>query len=479
MKFSKILVIFVIFCGFQKLCNAILKNTNLTRDSIALSKMINIFNEEYSIELNILIFGNLINSSYFHILARKVIKQINCPIEMRVTNDYKTIFKKPLKSWLIMSDQYLFPTPLNLDEFVPALFKQTAAYRRLVIVYFGKKSKTLENTKTNGHVEHVYLSSKFHVAEVYFDKNFASLIYQPVFSSDFYECADDNKWINKYKISKTSWSSNNFLQTHNKFGGCRILVFTANSRAWDKSIPIFNRLKILSSTKTMSSNRIDIKLSGGLGDILNLYADKSSIKLKILIADVISDILIPEMVRLDVPQQGYMTSPIFYFKFTFLVTKGLPYSPFEKLALPFDYPTWIAIILSFAIGFFTIFIVYQCPLSTQKFIFGRDNMSPSLCLLQIFYGIGLVQTPGRNFARYLFMMFTIFCLIIRTAYQGVMFEIMTTDVRKPSIQTYQDILDKNITVKIITREDGYNMYVLFKKFSKFSYSNLRVDFLKF
>jgi hypothetical protein len=62
-----------------------------------------------------------------------------------------------------------------------------------------------------------------------------------------------------------------------------------------------------------------------------------------------------------------------------------------------DELTWTMVILTFIIGYLTIFFLYQFPRYVQQFVFGTFNQHPSLHLAQIFFGISLVQTPNRNF----------------------------------------------------------------------------------
>lgn len=130
------------------------------------------------------------------------------------------------------------------------------------------------------------------------------------------------------------------------------------------------------------------------------------------------------------------------------------YSPFEKLILPFDLETWIWILIFFGIGFLTVFVIYRCPRKIQQFVFGLNISTPSMNLTGTFFGIGQIALPGRNFSRYILMMFILFCLIIRTAYQGKMFEILQKDLRKPEIQTIDELFEKNITV-LLTKGDDY------------------------
>jgi hypothetical protein len=86
----------------------------------------------------------------------------------------------------------------------------------------------------------------------------------------------------------------------------------------------------------------------------------------------------------------------------------------------------------------------------------------------IMLGGGLFTLPARNFARFNLMMFILFCLIIRTAYQGVQFNMMfevrsicvhvergfnfdLQDLRPKDIQTIEELFARNFTVH------GYNI----------------------
>jgi hypothetical protein len=44
------------------------------------------------------------------------------------------------------------------------------------------------------------------------------------------------------------------------------------------------------------------------------------------------------------------------------------------------------------------------------------------------------------------MFFILFCLVVRTAYQGVFFELMATDMRKPVPTTYEELISQNFTL---------------------------------
>lgn len=110
---------------------------------------------------------------------------------------------------------------------------------------------------------------------------------------------------------------------------------------------------------------------------------------------------------------------------TLIFSTGEPYSPLEKLIIPFDFEVWIALTVTFAVGFSTVIILMKTRCSVwQKFVFGSNVRTPVLNIIIAFFGQGQNILPTRNFSRYLLMIFILFCLIIRTGYQGVQFEMI-------------------------------------------------------
>lgn len=105
-------------------------------------------------------------------------------------------------------------------------------------------------------------------------------------------------------------------------------------------------------------------------------------------------------------------------QFKFVITPPKCYNSYEKLLMPFDRTTWILLILTFIIAFIIITIVNQSPKKIQNIVYGEKVQSPGYNIVSIFFGIGQVRLPDSNFPRIILMLFIMFCLIFRTAYQG-------------------------------------------------------------
>lgn len=128
-----------------------------------------------------------------------------------------------------------------------------------------------------------------------------------------------------------------------------------------------------------------------------------------------------------------------------IIAHGELYTPLVKLFLPFDMATWIWISIYMVVGAVVIVIVKFTPKLVQSFIFGRNVRTPGQNMSRAFFGISQTILPGRNFARYLLMMFILFCLIIRTAYQSKMFEFLQKEIRKPEFKLIQELIKNNFS----------------------------------
>ncbi|KAL7024282.1 hypothetical protein ACKWTF_012973 [Chironomus riparius] len=149
---------------------------------------------------------------------------------------------------------------------------------------------------------------------------------------------------------------------------------------------------------------------------------------------------------------------------SFYVTPGELYTSYEKLFLPFDHATWLFILITFSTTFVIIFLVVNfLPSSIQKRIYGVNAQSPALDIVQTFFGISQTKSPIENAPRIILIFFLFFCLVIRTAYQGVSFDFLTTEMRKKPIDSIEKLVIKNFTI-VTVKSAGYalddNIYTM-------------------
>lgn len=133
-------------------------------------------------------------------------------------------------------------------------------------------------------------------------------------------------------------------------------------------------------------------------------------------------------------------------RFIFVITPSEPYTIYEKMFMVFDETTWIFLLITFGVAFTVVFIINTRPIWIQNIVYGEKVKTPSMNILHIFFGIGQLKLPKNSFARFILTNFIFFCLIFRTSYQSILFEFLTTDMRKPLPKTIDDLYFQNFTI---------------------------------
>lgn len=127
----------------------------------------------------------------------------------------------------------------------------------------------------------------------------------------------------------------------------------------------------------------------------------------------------------------------------FVLKFGSELSSFEKLRYPFSLAVWITSICFILCGFTIIFITQRQKISVQNFIFGRNVKYPYLNMIIGVLGQNQFRLPTRNFARFILMNFLLLCLVLRTVYQGKMFELMKLNMKHSEPNSMDDAVEKD------------------------------------
>ncbi|XP_038122500.1 uncharacterized protein LOC119771148 [Culex quinquefasciatus] len=126
----------------------------------------------------------------------------------------------------------------------------------------------------------------------------------------------------------------------------------------------------------------------------------------------------------------------------FAVPSGRPYSSFEKLFLPFDEYSWLAVFVTLVVATAIILIINTQPISVKNFIYGHGIWGPLTNMINILFGGPLDKAPKGTFARTLVAMWLMFTLVIRTAYQGSLYKYLQVP-KNFSAPLTMDALDKS------------------------------------
>lgn len=222
------------------------------------------------------------------------------------------------------------------------------------------------------------------------------------------KCIHRLQLINEFSHEDQKWENQNFgLIDIKQFNGCHV--------------------KIESPTFQVSSNKYLSSLIDALTNKINF----TYTKVKMTQQEFIKRIKEKNRnfhVSIDLSSLDFQVSllvfPFYHEAFGIMVATGESYSSFEKMILPFDAETWLLIGVFFISGFITILIVKTRHIGWQNFVFGSKVQTPIFNMFVAIFGQGQNILPGRCFARYLLMMFIILCLVIRTVYQGIQFELI-------------------------------------------------------
>jgi hypothetical protein len=246
--------------------------------------------------------------------------------------------------------------------------------------------------------------------------------------------------VNQFNKKTKLWQNSNFaFDKFKNFHSCTLNVlgyyilgqFERNHGVLDKILMVLE--KSMNFKMDLKTHRFD-------GSIKRVYFKNYKIDLF-----VFTTCLPIEAQLMFYNASGHITHPFCSAVDVLMVSPGEAYSGYEKLILAFDSPTWFLIGLTFFAAFVTVFIVRFLSAKVQDFIYGSNVSSPTLHVFVHFFGLGQVILPQRNFPRFLLMIFILFSLIIRTAYQGKMFEFLQKEMRKPEMQSIEEMIENNFT----------------------------------
>lgn len=100
----------------------------------------------------------------------------------------------------------------------------------------------------------------------------------------------------------------------------------------------------------------------------------------------------------------------------------------------------------FGLGFITIVILKFSSTNKREFFLGSRNRTPFLNMVNIFFGGSIVRVPTRNFARTLFCIWILTCIVIRSAYQGAIFDFIKKAKNVPALDTVPQLVENDYTL---------------------------------
>lgn len=233
--------------------------------------------------------------------------------------------------------------------------------------------------------------------------------------------------INKFSRHSMTWNNSEFYpEKYQNLFGCPLTMVSGFDQMFPSLVP--NISKVL-------ADKLNFKLEF-------LEEDESS--RGAILQNESYDLL--NAIRVHGADERFSVSVVLIsMELTFAVPSGEPYTDLERMFMMFQWEVWAAIASTLVVGLATIQIINFMSKKIQNFVFGRTIKTPTLNLIQTFLCGNPGKVPGRNFARFLLILFIIWCLIIRTCYQSKLFEFLQADLRRPVVQTVEELYNSNLT----------------------------------
>ena len=234
--------------------------------------------------------------------------------------------------------------------------------------------------------------------------------------------------INRFSALEGKWLTDKFLDPRiENFHGCKLLIGLGH-----------NELPFL---KWEVGEDGKIVVEGALVKMVEALSVHFNFKFSFVPRNEYFDLLLDaNIINMPDTYSWPLSDPIFSTSEVFIVPPGESYTPWEKLLLPFDEETWMWLGITFAIASLVVFLILLTrSVSMHDFVIGSNVTTPSLNIFGIIMGVSQKVLPRRNVSRFLFTCFILFCLIMRTAYQGKYFDILTGDVRKKPVTSLEEL----------------------------------------
>lgn len=275
---------------------------------------------------------------------------------------------------------------------------------------------------------------------------------------DHDKCSDtSSRVINTFRPMTLRWDSNVFFSRKlTNLHGCPIRITTFEfppaviaSRMENGTIKLEGSdVEIINGLADALNFRVDLNFMPNFGDWGVFYDNGSATGAYRLLLANKSDIMIG-WVYVSYAKSFHLanTEPYFMIPLGFIIPPGTAFSTLEKLLIPYETAVWITLLVLLAVAVCVILIVKRRAKKLRNFVVGREVASPFTELLVALFGGSSHALPRQQFPRYLLMMFLLFCLVMRTVYQGGLFKFMQSDQKGREVSSIDEMIN-----------DGFEIY---------------------
>lgn len=267
--------------------------------------------------------------------------------------------------------------------------------------------------------------------------------------------------INKFDYKNLSWIANDdvFPRKFRNLFECPIKVVTFDYPPSIVIETLDNKSTTSSTSKIITGH--DIELLNGIAKMLNfnltidilfetaawgqIFENGSATGVMRRVINREADIGIGTY-YLTSTRAKYMSFIQYSYVDTILtVPRALTLSPLEKLLSPFSRALWISLMLSFCIGFCVISLLLKFNAGRFALHFG-NNLHMNMLSIMLNGYQNDQHLPQQSSARFIFLSFVLFCMVINTLYTGQIFKFLQSDQRHAEIETIDELIEKNYDI---------------------------------
>jgi hypothetical protein len=280
--------------------------------------------------------------------------------------------------------------------------------------------------------------------------------------------------VNKFSTSEMKWETQDyFIEKFKNYNGCQLVVVIPFQRApyTEVSFDQYGNINGIRGAAVDIHWAISKKLNYTLG--YNFFNIESK---SLLYPGFVDFELTIQPMRQLASTESALIQPIISVDSVIIASRSPTYSNFERVFMPFEHEVWICLTVTIAVSVITIVALKLTPKKVQDFVIGSEVSTPLLSFLyakthfsvESFYQryiLAKIQTnffvfrgaslggshlvlPTRNFARFILMNYLLFSLVLRSAYLGKQFEFMQKEMRKPGIDSIDEMIQENYTLYV-------------------------------
>lgn len=156
-------------------------------------------------------------------------------------------------------------------------------------------------------------------------------------------------------------------------------------------------------------------------------------------------------------RRSHMSSSYVYFasNLIWMVPPGAEIPSLEKLLKPFDAVLWICFLVVLLGAIVAVGALKSGPKKLRDFVIGSNIHDPTLNIFNIWFGGSMNQLPSTNFARYVLMVFMIYCFVVTNSYKGGLLNFVRKTVRESQLATTDEMISKGFTFYMLESSKAY------------------------